>query len=163
TLGGHDSPQCTTRLNRALSLRHAQWRRQVQERLARYRHKKGADHSAPQHRAQNSLALADFYISHIGVDHQVSGAISDSARRLRSSTTHLVDLDAAEVGADVAFAGSGVYLESRVRRQHDGDVALPAGDVHLSYGQLVGRVDLDIAIGRFEFEIASHLIEMNLF
>ena len=51
-----------------------------------------------------------------------------------------------EVGRDVAFAGGGIDLESRIRRQHQRDVALLAGHHHLADRQLVRRVDLDVAI-----------------
>ena len=125
--------------------------------------KKGADILGASNNHFPVLSLADVDVSLIGVDDQVCGAVADRTCRGGGCATFLVDLDVAEVGGDVAFARSGVNLESGIRRQHQRHIALLAGDRHLAERQLVRGMHLDVAVARLQFQVAAHVFEMHFF
>ena len=72
-----------------------------------------------------------------------------------------LDLQRTEVGGDVALARGGIDLEARIGGQDQRDVAVLAGNHHLAHGQLVSRMNLDVAIGILDFDVARDTLQMN--
>src|ERR1019366_2321895 len=110
---------------------------------------------------ERALPLGYPDVPSVGVDLQLARTVADGARR-PCRTIAAVDLQGFELGGDVALAGGGLPLESRLGRQHQRDGTVFAGNADSTQRQFVGRAHLDIAIRVLKLQVPGHVLDVDV-